>query len=465
MKFRFKNFLIFGTLFSSVFLLISGIFLLAISNGAENEVPFILSSQAWKVRAIISLLLLLIFLSLFLISIKGKLQKANLKLDSKNKVLISIEFWVALILTIIILFTGSLESSVLKLKSQSANQSSVDNLNNSEALNKKDLRLVSFADLTFDQISDNYQGITGEFVRYKLQEDYLIVDENDLTLRDVSVRNEMPVNELVKIIGYGEILSPYIKNGKKIEIRSIADAEIETGIPSKHIFKIFDKYKVAYSGDLKETFTDLSKKSVYSPEEIYGILLNKEPVSHELKAEANAEKDKFIRLASDMTIKQLISTIKSQQPEAAITSKMAIERLLSNNVQIYNKDAILKDIAKANKVTVDEILKIISFGSKQDLKSSGGTRLDGPPDFIKSKENQEKAKKFIHTPLSKLAVKYDMDINDIMRVLKENNIIAKSDDTIDKIAKENNQRPGPIISILRIERERQIAKKGLSNNQ
>ena len=159
-----------------------------------------------------------------------------------------------------------------------------------------------------------------------------------------------------------------------------------------------------------------------------------------------------------MTIPDLAKVIKQQQPNADVSPGILFTRLRDNDVKLSENDLTISDIAKDNNMRIEEILKIASFGTKTDPNEVPFMKNQASQPPSDNKRNNSKALEFIQTPLDEIAMKYDLKINDLLEALKDNGVTATESETIEQIAKNNNQKPGPIIKILRGVRQKSVKK-------
>ena len=455
MKFSLKNLIFFGIFFLFVFLLLSAIFVYISPSSANLDEIFIgLSVNAWKTQFVISFMLFIVFIILFIFTTKWDSLKKIIKSEYPGMVWKSTEFWTSLALVFVLVSLSGSDIGLFRKIAGTYNEGGSSSYNDDSSQNSaksfsgNDLRQVALADLTIEQVAANYQRMNEEIALSKLQRGGINCPPEATTIGAIADLNGLPVNEIIREIGDGELLSQYIRNGKQIKDRTIADAEKETGIPSKHILKILDSYDVIHTDDLQQTFDDLANTNGINADDIYRLLTSSETKQLPRKAKGNKLRE-FINVARNMSVPEVCKVIKEQQPNAEISDEIAFERLNKNKINTSKKDATISQIAKENNVEIDEILKIISFGTRENPnEESLFQKVDGPPQKSKNKDNS-KALELVQTPLSILSFKFNLKTDDMIKALSNKGITAKSSETIEEIAKNNNQKPGPIVKILR----------------
>lgn len=232
--------------------------------------------------------------------------------------------------------------------------------------------------------------------------------------------------------------------------QTLSEVSEEIGITIDEAYNCFKKNKIIHSGNDDQSMSDIADVNELSSIDIYDVLNGKdiELPKQELKTNVPEKgKSNFAAVAKDMNLATLAKVIIQQQPNAKISKESISERLRDNNIIIDNNFSTIGEIAKQNKVSIDDILKIISTG-KLNKKSRTG-KLDGPPDFIKNQKDKPNTKKISQMPLSEIAIKYNLKAIEMVNILKENNIVATVNQSVEQIAKNNNQKPANIFEIIK----------------
>ncbi len=102
-------------------------------------------------------------------------------------------------------------------------------------------------------------------------------------------------------------------------------------------------------------------------------------------------------------------------------------KLKANNIKYTSTDQTLSDIAKANNLTPLEVYNLITKTSMTGMAGSGIGRK----------------------PLEEVAKENGKDINDVLNILKENNIVATKEQTLKDIAAENDMAARDIFELIK----------------
>jgi hypothetical protein len=163
--------------------------------------------------------------------------------------------------------------------------------------------------------------------------------------------------------------------------------------------------------------------------------------------------------ATEMNINQIVRSIKNQQPAADVDVAKIISRLNANGVVVKNEQSTVAEIAKENKLNPEEVLQIISTGSKKEPSSQPNSRITPPAEDKRAipaerKANQDNRKNdLLKISLNQLAAQYNLPASDLITALKNNGIAATADQTVEEISVASGKKPGQILQILRSTRK------------
>ncbi|MCX6256632.1 MAG: hypothetical protein NTW49_01820 [Bacteroidia bacterium] len=180
----------------------------------------------------------------------------------------------------------------------------------------------------------------------------------------------------------------------------------------------------------------------------------------------------FAEKASHMTLNDLLALINKRQ-KLNITINDMVKRLEDNFVLVKSHDQTIGDIASSNKLKVQEVLNVISTGNKDKLlkpgqgmtQNTGNTGIgnqnniqtNSRPQDNKADQQDQNAggrtrragKSIADKSLNDLAVERNLNIDVMIRALKNEGITADKSQTIEQIAKRNNRKPQEITGILK----------------
>lgn len=461
MKFKLRNFFAFGLLASFAFLFLSALtlYIAPIDEIARNNnwVLLGISKDSWKVQFVFSFILLLIFGILFLLKINYKSLSDFLKIEFPNKIYNSKELWIALILVFIIVSVSSLNIPLFRNIARVGTKDSAGEIektgtneyaNEAEKAYYTDYSNVSMADLTLDLIARNYQMMTVDYLIEKLAADDISIPEGTPTLSEIAKANNISINDLVRMIAYEEALNPHKRIGRPVSKRTLSEAASEINITMQQAYDYLKNSGIAHSGNDNQTLKDIADFNDITAMDVYSILTGVDKKIEKVdKRESKKNVDEFVKVAAKMDLSQLAKVISEQQPQAKVNGDILTKRLQDNDIKISDKNSTLEAIATDNNISLNELLKIISTGKRQN--KSGLGKLDGPPDFLKEKKANPKAKKIGQLPLSKLAEKYNLKTNEIIKKLDDNGIDATIDQSVNEISKNNNKKPSDVIKLLK----------------
>ncbi|MCF8373261.1 MAG: DUF4405 domain-containing protein [Bacteroidales bacterium] len=252
-----------------------------------------------------------------------------------------------------------------------------------------------------------------------------------------------------------------LKSGKPVGERTVNEAIAEIGISRDEALVIFARNKIQHTGNFDLSLKDVADENQMMPRDIFAILSGKEPPSRASNQAQNEEKrpdSEYIKMIGTKTLDELVDIIDKEQPGANVSKEIILERLNGNQIKLAGDDQVLSHIASENKVSVDDLMQIIHTGRRPSRPPvAGAKKLDGPPPHIE--KNQNRARQFIGTSITKIAKEYKLNEEGLLKALKAKGYTADKNQTVEEIAKAHNERPGAILRVLRDERLRQEAKE------
>jgi len=247
-----------------------------------------------------------------------------------------------------------------------------------------------------------------------------------------------------------EIVAKYIDIDESLNKKTLLEVSSDIGITIDEAYAYFKKNKIIHSGNDNQSMLDIADVNELTSSEIYDVLNGELRVMPKSEVNTNVSEEKvskFAEVAKDMNLETLAKVIVRQQPKAKITKESISQRLRDNDIIIDNNFSTIGEISTQNKVSIDDILQIISSGKRE--RKSGMGKLDGPPDFIKNKKNKKKAKKLPQMSLSEIAIKYKFKVADMTNILEQNGIDAEPNQSVVEISKNNNKKPADILKLLK----------------
>ncbi len=405
MKFDFRKFFAFGLLVSLCYLILAGIILYFAPNSnsisTQSWIFLGIPLISWKTQFVFSLFFLVIFLILLLLTVNWKSIKLFIKKEFPNKISNSKELWISIVFVLIILTMSGLEISW------------VQNLAN-----------VSQSDIVVpDETPES---------NYNSQQNY-------------NSEKDSEANRLLKNKTINEVIS-------------------EIGITKLEALTIFSKTDIKHTGNFDVSMQIISDENKVLPTDIYSILSGKkhqltirEPQQkkkNQQKKQENKKLSDFDKMAKSKTINEIADIIKEQQPDAEISQNGIIDRLKKNKIKLAGENETIGQIASNNKVSIDVLMQIIAFGQPKSVPPvPGAQRMDGPPKHIK--DNQIKARQIMQTSIKKLAIEYQLNEGDLLNALENKGYKATKNQTIEDVAKANNEQNAAVLKVLRKEKKRQ----------
>jgi LysM repeat protein len=284
-----------GTTFSLV--LISGLIIYLSPTDTEAAMEnwnlFGLSKFIWKTQFIICFFLFLISVAAFAFQLKWDIIRQKIRSEFPGRLHNSRELWIAIaipflifafsatgirpVLTIARMDKPVEEFSDLTKNHEMFEESDVAKGNLSQPTSpesdvnktKTSNREIATGDMTLEIVSENFVGLTPEKILDKLSGMEIKAEGTNSTMYEISEKNNVPVNQLYKMIAEGEKMDPQIRHGKPVNARTLEETSREIGITIQDIQTIFRSNQIQSTGSMNETIGEIAEKNQLQSMELY----------------------------------------------------------------------------------------------------------------------------------------------------------------------------------------------------
>jgi signal transduction histidine kinase len=140
----------------------------------------------------------------------------------------------------------------------------------------------------------------------------------------------------------------------------------------------------------------------------------------------------FVPHAELMSFEEFVKQI-------GIPDEQALQRLKNSGIEVKNRNALIKDIAKENEVAPSDIHDLLIKSLPREEKERMAEAVLHP----------STGAGFGMKSLEQIAGELDMPVEDAINILKSREISAQKNDLIKDIAEKSGKRPFEIIEILR----------------